>query len=394
MTIIKNEKYQASLEQQIEELLKEMGAIRVGFVTLETLAGGPEGANLKYLLLNAESAIVWAIPLDKNLIRPYLGKTHTDARAQHEKNNIYVNVKSTKMSKEIANFLRKKGYKAASVVANNKYREDIPNWNVTLPPEISLRYLAVRSGVGSFGWSGNVGTKGYGTTIILGGTITSAKLEPTDPIPPEESFCNECKICTKVCGYQMFSPDEKMEITLGGYTFSYSKRINKLRCVLVCGGFNGLHKSGKFSTYSPGRYEFPENPEEVSRVLTAAMTAKQKRPLIKDSFLGYVPSSFSGKFSGDSSVVTEETKKKNIIQLTCGNCQIICWGDPKETAKNYKILVNSGCIIQREDGSVEAFPPDKAKEEFEKMPLKKQRLYTKDYKNRKRKSVGSAAKLL
>ncbi len=383
-----------TLNEDLEQKIKEMGASRVGFVTLETLVGGPEGANLKYLLPNAESAVVWAIALDMDLIRPYLGKTHPDARGQHEKDNIEINVKSSAMSREIADFLKEKGFEAAWVIANNKYREDIPNWNVTLPPEISLRYLAARSGVASFGWSGNVGIKEYGTNIILGATITNAKLEPTDPIPAEESFCNECKLCAKVCGFQMFSPDEKMEITLGGHTFSYSKRINKLRCVLVCGGFNGLHKSGKFSTFSPGRYEYPENPGEVSRVLAAAMSGKQKRPLIKDSSQGYVPSSFAGKYDKNSSFVTEETKTKNIVQLTCGNCQIICWGNPKETAKNYKILVNSGCIIQREDGTVEALPPEQAKEEFEKMPLKRQRWYSKDYKKRIRKNAGKATKLV
>ena len=376
-----------TLNEELEQKLKELGAIRVGFVTLETLAGGPEGANLKYLLPSAESAVCWAIPLQMDLIRPYLGKTHPNARGDHEKDNIEVNIKSSSMSRTIAKFLVEKGYEAASVIANNKYREDDPSWNVTLPPEISLRYLAVRSGVASFGWSGNVGIKGYGTVIILGGTITNAKLEPTDPIPESESFCDECKICTKVCAFQMFSPDEKVDVTLGGHTFSYSKRINKLRCVLTCGGFNGLHKSGKFSTFSPGRYDYPENPMEVTRALTAAMAGQRKRPLIKDSSKGYIPASFSGG-KGASSLPTEETKN-DVVQLSCGNCQIICWGDLKETAKNYKILVNSGCVIQREDGTLEVFPPDKAKEEFEKMPLKRQRWYRKDYKNRIRRKSGS-----
>jgi epoxyqueuosine reductase QueG len=375
-----------TLNEELEQKLKELGAIRVGFVTLETLAGGPEGANLKYLLPSAESAVCWAIPMQMDLIRPYIGKTHANARGDHEKDNIETNIKSSSMSRTIAKFLVKKGYEAASVIANNKYREDDPSWNVTLPPEISLRYLAVRSGVASFGWSGNVGIKGYGTVIILGGTITNAKLEPTDPIPESESFCDECKICTKVCAFQMFSPDEKIEVTLGGQTFSYSKRINKLRCVLTCGGFNGLHRSGKFSTFSPGRYDYPENPMEVTRALTAAMAGQRKRPLIKDSSKGYIPASFSGG-KGASSLPTEETKN-DVVQLSCGNCQIICWGDPKETAKNYKILVNSGCVIQREDGTLEVFPPDKAKEEFEKMPLKRQRWYRKDYKNRIRKKSG------
>ena len=378
-----------TLNEELEQKLKELGAIRVGFVTLETLSGGPEGANLKYLLPSAQSAVCWAIPMQMDLIRPYLGKTHSNARGDHEKDNIEVNIKSSSMSRTIAKFLVEKGYEAASVIANNKYREDDPSWNITLPPEISLRYLAVRSGVASFGWSGNVGIKGYGTVIILGGTITNAKLEPTDPIPESESFCDECKICTKVCAFQMFSLDEKVEVTLGGHTFSYSKRINKLRCVLTCGGFNGLHKSGKFSTFSPGRYDYPENPMEVTRALTAAMAGQRKRPLIKDSSKGYIPASFSGG-KGASSLPTEETKN-DVVQLSCGNCQIICWGDPKETAKNYKILVNSGCVIQREDGTLEVFPPDKAKEEFEKMPLKRQRWYRKDYKNRIRRKSGSTS---
>ena len=358
-------------------------------MTLETLAGGPKGANLKYLLPSAESAVCWAIPLQRDLIRPYLGKTSPTARGDHEKDNIETNIKATEMSETIAEFLVKKGYEAVMVVANNKYREDVPGWNATLPPEISLRYLAVRSGVASFGWSGNVGIKKHGTAIILGATITNAKLEPTDPLPAEESFCNECKLCTRVCAYQMFSPDEKIEVTLGGHVFSYAKRVDKLRCVLTCGGFNGLHKSGKFSSYSPGRYDYPETTTEVRRVLAAAMSAQRKRPLIKDNSTGYIPSSFSGG-KGAPSLPTEETKN-DVIQLTCGNCQIICWGDPKETAKNYKILVNSGCIIQREDGTLEALPPDKAKEEFEKMPLKRQRWYRKDYKKKMRRNTGPTA---
>ena len=46
--------------------------------------------------------------------------------------------------------------------------------------------MAVRAGVGSFGWSGNVGLKGVGTAIILCTTVTSADLAPTAPEPEEE----------------------------------------------------------------------------------------------------------------------------------------------------------------------------------------------------------------
>lgn len=361
-----------TLNDEIEKMLKERGALRVGFATLETMAGGPLGADITYLLPEAQSAIGFAISLNIDLIRPFLGKENPNARADHEKDNIDKNIRAWDIAKDVRDFLRQKGYKAMSVIPNNKYREDVPGWQVSLPPELSLRYLAARSGVGSFGWNGSIGIKDIGTPIILGGIVTSAKLEPTDPLPPEESFCNECKLCTKVCGFEMFSDKEETFVTLGGQTFSYSKRINKLRCALVCGGSSGLHKSGEFSTWSPGRYDYPEDDYEVNRLMTLAMTHLKKRPIIKDHSKGYNAASFGGMGK---------------VQLTCGNCNIICWGDPAETAKNYKILKNSGCVIQKEDGELLVFPTEKAKEEFEKMDPKHKRLYYKDYKKNIRKKT-------
>jgi len=339
----------------------------VGFATLDTMSGGPPGADITYLLPEAQSAISFAIPFNMDLIRPYLSKEHLNARADHELNNIETNIRAGGIARDLRNFLREKGFKAEFYIPNNHYREDVPGWQASLPPELSLRYLAVRSGVASFGWSGNVGIKGYGANIIVGGVTTSAKLEPTNPLPPEESFCNKCKLCTKVCAFRMFSDEEETTVTLGEYPLSYSKRINKLRCLIVCGGYSGLDKTKKWSTWSPARYDYPEDDSEVNRLITLSMTAQKKRPMIKDSSPGYHPASF-----GESSYV----------QLTCGNCQLICWGDPKKTAENYNLLTNSGCVIQKEDGELVVLPPEKAKEEFEKMEPKQKRLYYKDYKKK------------
>jgi epoxyqueuosine reductase QueG len=55
----------------------------VGFATLETMEGGPEGADLKYMLPEAQSAIGFALPLNKQLIRPYLAKEYPNARGDH-----------------------------------------------------------------------------------------------------------------------------------------------------------------------------------------------------------------------------------------------------------------------------------------------------------------------
>ena len=81
-----------------------------------------------------------------------------------------------------------------------------------------------------------------------------------------------------------------------------------------------------------------------------AMASQRKRKPYKDSSMGYQPLDFNYN-----------------TQLTCGNCNYICAGNTKETALRYKTLINSGCVIQREDGCLEVYPPDKAKEEFNKV---------------------------
>jgi hypothetical protein len=71
-------------------------------------------------------------------------------------------------------------------------------------------------------------------------------------------------------------------------------------------------------------------------------------------------------------------------KLTCGNCQLICWGDPKETAENYRILTNSGCVLQKENGDIIVLPHEEAELEFNKMNPKHQRLYYKEINKKKK----------
>ncbi len=49
--------------------------------------------------------------------------------------------------------------------------------------------------------------------------------------------------------------------------------------------------------------------------------------------------------------------------------------DKKETAKNLKLLQNSGCVLQKPNGDLYALPADEAREAFEKMDPDHRRLY-------------------
>jgi hypothetical protein len=61
--------------------------------------------------------------------------------------------------------------------------------------------------------------------------------------------------------------------------------------------------------------------------------------------------------------------------MTCGNCQIICWGDKEETRENVKLLHGSGCVLQRPDGELYTLPPEEAAVEFEAMDPARRALY-------------------
>ena len=336
-----------SLEQEIEQFLKNKGTLKVGFANKESLAG-PPNADITYIIPEAQSAISYALLFDKEIIRDYLSKKNFD---NHEKNRFDLNYNSVKISRELAELLKEKGYISRAIISNNNYKKEIKGWRATMPPRLSHRYVAVVSGVGSFGWSGNVGMKGIGTTILLGTVVTTAELEPTKPIPVEESFCTKCKLCTQVCTASMFSKDKDVKFTLGGNEYAHSARNGYVRCHYVCGGFTGLHPNGKFSTWSPGRFPIPETNSEIYLMLGRAIKRYPTWP----------------ERGGEEGYVNEAAPDLK-IRLTCGMCQNICWGNSKDTAENYRLLIDSGCIIQNPDGSIVTLPSEEAEQYFQSLP--------------------------
>lgn len=362
-----------TLNGEIERILLDNGAIKVGFLTKDTLAGGPPSSDITYSMPEAQSAVSYAMPLDREKIRAFLRKDLPNGRVEHEIDNIMTYLRIYRAGNLVVRMLKEKGHKARVFFPNFKKRKDVKASLIRMFPFISLRYLAVRSGVGSYGWSGNIGVKGHGTVIILGGLVTSAKLEPTDPLPPEETFCNSCKMCVRACPMRMFDDEIEESITLGGNTFHFSQRNHLFRCFAGCGGFSGLDQSDKWSSWSPGRYQFPRSTEEVIDVL-----AKSVRFNRNWRVPGERPGYDISNLQADSEVTDSEYKElykgnKHVLKevknttLTCGNCQLICWGDPKETAENYRILTQSGCVVRNKDGSIEVLPPDQAEKKFEEV---------------------------
>jgi epoxyqueuosine reductase QueG len=340
------------LSQIVLDYVKCLGVCAAGIATLDTLAGGPPSADLTYVLPDARSAVSFAFPLDQNLIPPFLQK---EDRLSHEQDNYRTNGLAGGLSLQLARWLDQKGYPSIAQAPNDVYRRDTPGGALDMYPELSLRYLAVRSGIGHFGLSGNVITKGYGAAVILGCVVTTAELVPTDPLPDDENYCDDCRLCMALCASGLMDKKQKTRIKLGDVEFDYSKRRSYLRCEYVCGGFTGLHSSGKWSTWSPGRFPIPEDDAEFGPALVSSINAYHSRPKMGG---GYYHSLMHGK-----------------IWQTCGNCQLVCHPDKEERKRRHKMLTDSGVVVQHPDGTLEAMPPEKATSFISEMDLEARALY-------------------
>ena len=65
------------------------------------------------------------------------------------------------------------------------------------------------------------------------------------------------------------------------------------------------------------------------------------------------------------------------LNMTCGNCQLICHPDREERTRRYKLLLRSGVVVQNEDGSLESVPREIATERLSEMPAEQRAMYEK-----------------
>jgi len=121
------------------------GACAAGIATKETLAGGPPSTDLEYVLPEAKSAVSFAMPLDQEKIQRYLAK---EDHASHQEDNVHTNFFVTGLAVALASYLDQHGYPSYAEAVNTVYRKDTPAGMLDFMPDISHRYLAVRSGVG------------------------------------------------------------------------------------------------------------------------------------------------------------------------------------------------------------------------------------------------------
>ena len=63
---------------------------------------------------------------------------------------------------------------------------------------------------------------GERSNVYLGGVLTDALLEPDSPM--EETVCDNCRICVRVCSVGFIGNKEKSSVTIGGKQFVYNTK--------------------------------------------------------------------------------------------------------------------------------------------------------------------------
>jgi len=339
--------------RNVKEMALYLGASSVGIVTRENFKGGPPSTDLSYVLPEAKSAICFALSLDQHTIEPFLSKKDHQA---HNMDNTQKSLLASGIALEIANYLKQNGYPSVAQAANEEYRSDTKNGPFDELPPISHRYLAVRSGIGHFGLSGNVITKKDGAAIALASVVTEAELIPTDPLAKDENYCDDCKLCIASCASGFMDPSDKTAVSMGGVEFTYSKRRSHVRCDYVCGGLAGLHKSGKWSTWSPSRFPIPDTDDGFKKMILEAAIAYTQRPAPKEGPYHFLMPGHK-------------------IEFTCCHCMLVCHPDKEVRKKRHKMLIESGVIIQNPDGSRKAVTAEEAIKNITAMEPDRKALY-------------------
>ena len=111
----KDKKRYEDLNKLVKELALNAGAIDVGVVRTETLEGGPPSTDLSYVLDDAKSAIVFALPLDQEKIERFLKKENFSG---HCLDNVRTNTLTSGIALELVRFLEMKGQAAVPVESN------------------------------------------------------------------------------------------------------------------------------------------------------------------------------------------------------------------------------------------------------------------------------------
>jgi len=158
------------------------------------------------------------------------------------------------------------------------------------------------------------------------------------PILDEDHPCDRCKMCSLVCPVEMIQPKESVQVTVGGITETISKKRPNTCCWIGCSGYEGLAVSGTWSNWSPYRlgYPLPKGKQELDKLCISLQKADPQMQNDHNSLKDYRHAVFDPDW---------------FYYTVCGFCRSVCWPSREDRLYNRKLIINSGTVALRLDGS-------------------------------------------
>ena len=325
------------LENRVKKIASDNGAALVGIASRQRLTDAPPSADPGYLLPSTQSVISFATAYDQKALGAFFRKTNwRDYNIDKKENTqrLYV------IGDLLVEFLKKEGFDTLAVDINNNYRPEPgvrdASEMVAMIPDFSHRYGAVAAGVGRLGWSGNLMTPQYGSAVLLGTVLTSARLDP-DPVLAE-SPCDRCKMCVASCPVEMIHKELSIKINIAGMTEEIAAKRTNNCCWIGCDGYHGLSPDSKWTNWSPYRLDatLPADDTAVDELCTRLRKADpDANPADLNIYSNYRQSYFDPGY---------------LYFSVCGHCANVCWANRNDRFQNRKHLADSGIVVLRANG--------------------------------------------
>lgn len=180
-----NEKLKGDVKGFLEERVSA-----VGFAPVDRFGQAPEKHHPARICKNAETVIVFGIPIPRGILSSPDYDLYGIHRSYH---TVYRQLDEIGLG--LCNFIESNGPHAAMLIpsyAPMVFHGAEP-WGV-----LSLKHAAVNAGLGAFGRSGQMYHPEYGSLLRLGAVVTSAQM-PGDPVIDEDPCPKGCNACQKKC---------------------------------------------------------------------------------------------------------------------------------------------------------------------------------------------------
>jgi len=282
------------LTKEIKSFVISQGADMVGIAPIERFKNAPKGFGPRDYMPDATCVISMGVHLADGVCDTW--GEYTEPGKSISPYLFYgyglVNLQLGHIADSAAKSLESKGFKSLTFP---------PTWAISMYRSIGLlpehyigadfshRHAAVAAGLGEFGWNGLVLTPKYGARIRFNSIINNAPLVPNQMYQgPALCQPERCKhLCIKICPAKAFSPEDSVEIEIGGQSYRYAK-FDMIRCMY---GIYALVKgSGSF-----GGVEIPSGPGDIGHYWKARKQQDGRDKMMLESCFGIICGDYCGR---------------------------------------------------------------------------------------------------